>query len=181
MMGDGAVARQHGSIPALVRMTFLAVLLAAMVVLAPGVGRAQSGDPEFSCVPESVAAGGSVSCRVTGVAASRSVTLELRDEATVLASASGVADTQGRASVDLVVPASTATGSYTILLSGDTVEFPITVGPARPSGVSAGVGPSAGDVARAVPAAVVLALAVSLAGGSVPGLRRRGRGSVTAV
>lgn len=180
-MSHRAVAPRHRMPSALARVTFLAAALAAMMLaLLSGIALAQSGDPEFSCVPESVVAGGVVSCRVTGVAASRTVTLELRDGAAVLASANGVADTQGRASVDLTVPATTTSGAYTILLSGGSVEFPITVGPARPSGVSAGLGPSAGDVARAVPAAAVLALAVSLATGSLPGLRRRGRGTRTA-
>lgn len=151
-----------------------AIALAAVVAVLPVTAAAQSSDPELICAPETVTGGTTVSCRITGVAASRSVTLELRDGAAVLASADSVADPQGRATVDLVVPLTTP-GTLTVVLAGTALELPLTVAPARPSGVSAGFDPSATDVHRILPAAMVLTLAAALAGASAPGLRRRGR------
>lgn len=163
------------------RALALTIPLAVLLAVAPVAARAQTTDPELSCVPEAVSAGALVTCRVTGVAASRTVTVELRDDATVLADASGVADAQGRAAIDLVVPTTVRAGTLTIALVGTDLAFPVTVTAARPSGVSAGVGPSSGDVARVLPAATVLALAIVLAAANAPGLRRRSRrpGSTT--
>lgn len=151
----------------------LAGAAAAALLVGPAAAVAQSADPELSCVPDSVVAGATTSCTVSGVAASRAVDLELRSGPDVVATADGVAGTDGTATITVTVPASTTAGTLTVALAGTGVTLVIGVEPARPSGVSAGLGPSAGDVVRTVPAAALLAAAVLLAGGALPGMRRR--------
>ncbi len=160
-----------------VRKTFrrgIVAAAAAAAMVGPAAALAQTADPELSCVPDAVAPGAAVTCSVVGASPSRAVTLELRDGTTVLTSESGVAGTDGGATVRLVVPATAPSRPLTVALVGSDVTFGVTVGVVRPTGVSAGLGPSTSDVARTLPAATVLAAAGLLAAAALPGLRRRG-------
>lgn len=154
-----------------------AAAAAAVALLGASAALAQTADPELSCVPDAVVAGGTLTCTVTGVAPSRAVDLELRAGAAVLASADGVAATDGTATVTVTVPGDAAAGAATVALVGTSVSLPVTVSSARPTTVAAGLGPSAGDVARTLPAAAVLAVALALALVAAPGLRRRWSGA----
>ena len=159
--------------PDALRRGLATVAVSLAVAALPAAAVAQSSDPELSCVPDSVAAGTSTACTVAGVAASRAVDLELRSGTTVVATARGVAGTDGAVTIALDVPADAPTGALSVALVGTSVAVPVTVTPARPSGVSAGLGPSTGEVARTLPAAAVLAAALTLGLASLPGLRRR--------
>lgn len=156
--------------------TGLAATAALVGLLVPSAALAQTSDPELSCVPDAVVAGGTTTCDVAGVAASRAVVLELRDGTTVVTTANGVAGTDGTATIALTVPAASPTGALSVALGGTSVSVALSVEPARPSGVAAGLGPSTGDVARTLPAALLLAGALALAGVALPGLRRRATG-----
>jgi hypothetical protein len=156
-----------------VRATAALALAAALLLVAAPV-LAQTANPELSCSPETVTAGATVTCRVTGVAPSRAVRIELLDGTRLLAAADGVADTQGRATLDLAVPGPLPAGPLAISLVGSGIELPVSVGPTRPSGVSAGLGPSQAELARRFPALAVLAVGITLAVAGLPGLRRRG-------
>lgn len=149
---------------------------AAMALLAPVAG-AQTADPEVSCIPDTIAAGATTTCVVAGVAASRPVELELRSATTVVATADGVAATDGTASITLEVPTSAPTGTLRVALVGTSVAAVVEVTPARPSGVSAGLGPSTGDVDRALPAVMLIAGPLVLLGTAVASLRRRRGGA----
>ena len=153
----------------------LAGAAVAAALLAPTAVVAQTADPELSCVPDTVTAGATLTCTVAGVAASRAVDLEFRVAGAVTATADGVAATDGTATVVLTVPATTVGGDATVALVGTSVTLPVTVEPARPSTVSAGLGPSRGDVARTVPTAVTVTLGAALAAVAGWG-RRRGAG-----
>ena len=156
-----------------VRRGLAAAATSLAVAAVPAAAAAQAADPQVSCVPDTVVVGASTTCAVAGVAASRAVVLELRSGATVVASAEGVAGTDGSTTIELTVPTTAATGALSIALAGTSVAVPVTIEPVRPSGVSAGLGPSGGDVARVLPAAVVLAVALTLGLASLPGIRRR--------
>jgi len=75
----------------------------------------------------------------------------------------------------LTVPAVTAGGDATVALVGTSVTLPVTVQPARPSTVSAGLGPSRGDVPRTIPVAAAVTLGAALAA-AAGWERRRGAG-----
>lgn len=152
----------------------LAGATVAAALLAPTAAVAQTADPELSCVPDTVTAGATMTCTVAGVAASRAVDLELRVADAVVATADGVAATDGTATVVLTVPAATAGGDATVALVGTSVTLPVTVQPARPSTVSAGLGPSDGDVARTIPTAAAVTLGAALAVVAGSGRRRHG-------
>lgn len=159
------------------RHRFARATAAASVVatlLGQAVASAQSADPELSCVPDTVVAGGTVTCDVAGVAASAAVDLELRDGATVVATADGVASTAGAATIALSIPTSARIGTLAVALVGTAVTVDLTVDSPRPTTISAGVGPSRGDVERTLPASAVLAMGLLLGLAAVPGLRRRG-------
>jgi hypothetical protein len=151
----------------------LASSVALAALLVPTATLAQTTDPELSCVPDTVAADGTTTCAVAGVAASRAIVLELRSDGATIATANGVAGTDGAASIALAVPTTAPPGDLTVALRGTSLTVALTVEPARPSGVSAGLGPSSGDVTRTLPAAVLLAGAVALGAAALPGLRRR--------
>jgi len=163
------------SLTTTVRMPLSAALVIAVALLLalPLVpAAAQSGDPELSCRPESAPAGTTVVCEALGVPASMRSTVELRGDSGVLAEGSAIAGTDGRASIDLAIPASVRPGVYVVGLAGRTVTFDLRVTAARPSGVSAGLSPSTGDVPRQFPVALAAAVIAALAG-SVSAARRR--------
>lgn len=149
----------------------------AMALLAPVAAGAQTADPEVSCIPDTIAVGATTTCVIAGVAPSRPVELELRSGTTVVATADGVAATDGTASITLEVPTSAPTGSLRVALVGTSVAAVVEVTPARPSGVSAGLGPSTRDVDRALPTAMLIAGPLVLLGTAVASLRRRRGGA----
>jgi len=153
------------------RASLLVAIAAVLLAFGASPARAQSGDLEMSCAPESVAAGATTTCSVAGVAASTRVTIEVRSAATVVGQSSGISGTDGRAAIEVAIPAATSPGQVTLALRGTTLTFDISVTPDRPSGVSAGLFPSSGDVARTAPTALVVSMVLALA--LVLGLPRR--------
>jgi hypothetical protein len=150
---------------------FVAVMTIVLQSLMVSASSAQSGDLEMSCAPESVVAGATTTCDVAGVTASTRVTIEVRSAGTVVGQSSGIAGTNGRAAIEVAIPAATSPGQVTLALRGTTLTFDISVTPDRPSGVSAGLFPSSGDVARTAPTALVVSMVLALA--LVLGLPRR--------
>ncbi len=142
----------------------LLFVVMTMLLVASGVttAAAQAGDIEMSCAPESVSAGATTVCDVGGVAASTRVTIEVRSAETVVGQSSAIAGTDGRAAIEVAIPADTAPGRVTLALRGTTLTFDVTVTPGRPTGVSAGLSPSSGDIERGVPFAPVAGLMLAL-------------------
>jgi hypothetical protein len=142
----------------------LLFVVMTMLLVASGVttAAAQSGDIEMSCAPESVSAGATTVCDVGGVAASTRVTIEVRSAGTVVGQSSAIAGTDGRAAIEVAIPADTAPGRVTLALRGTTLTFDVTVTPGRPTGVSAGLSPSSGDIERGVPFAPIAGLMLAL-------------------
>jgi hypothetical protein len=142
----------------------LAVCLASAVSATFGPSAdAQSADPEMSCAPETVRAGGTTTCVVTGAPASTRVTIDVVRDGTVISQSSALAGTDGRATVATSVPSDATSGAATLTLRGTALTFPINVIPGAPTGVSAGLSPSVGEVERGVPAGVLLMAALLLA------------------
>jgi hypothetical protein len=148
-------------------VAFVSALIALMAIAVLALGMspasAQSGDVEMSCAPESVVAGATTTCNVAGVAASTRATIEVRSAGTVVGQSSAIAGTDGRAVIAVVIPATTSPGQVTLALSGTTLTFDVTVTPGRPTGVSAGLSPSSGDVVRGAPLTLVAGLVLMLA------------------
>lgn len=142
----------------------LAVCLASSMSATFGPSaHAQSADPEMSCAPETVRAGGTTTCVVTGSPASTRVTIDVVRDGTVIGQSSALAGTDGRASVVTSVPADATSGAATLTLRGTALTFPIDVIAGAPTGVSAGLSPSVGEVERSVPAGMLLMAALLLA------------------
>jgi len=161
-MGAVRVGRTN-HLSAWVAVLLIALMTMLLVASSATTASAQSGDIEMSCAPESVSAGAATVCNVAGVAASTRVTIEVRSAGTVVGQSSAIAGTDGRAAVEVAIPADTAPGRATLALRGTTLSFDVTVTPGRPTGVSAGLSPSSGDIERAVPAALISGLMLALA------------------
>ncbi len=142
---------------------FVAVMTIVLQSLMVSASSAQSGDLEMSCAPESVAAGATTTCNVAGVAASTRATIEVRSAGTVVGQSSAIAGTDGRAAIQVEIPAATSSGQVTLALRGTTLTFDVTVTPNRPTSVSAGLSPSSGDVERGVPIALMVSLGLAVA------------------
>jgi hypothetical protein len=140
-------------------LVILGATLAAAALALASPAAAQTSDPELSCSPESVPAGGTVVCTVTGLRASSRTVLELRSASATVAETAAVASTDGRAIIDLAIARSIEAGAYTAGIAGSTVTFGITVTPAMPSSVSAGLAPSSSDLVRG-PSPLLLATSV---------------------
>lgn len=146
----------------------LAVCLASAMSATFGPSaHAESDGPEMSCTPESVRAGGTTTCVVTGAPASTRVTIDVVQDGTVIGQSSALAGTDGRATVETSVPSDATSGVATLTLRDAALTFPINVIAGAPTGVSAGLSPSAGEVERSVPAGMLLMAALLLSIGQI--------------
>jgi hypothetical protein len=154
------------------RRSVLLLAVAAAALLLPSLpsAMAQSDDTVMSCAPEAVRAGETTTCSVAGVAPSSRTTVELRSGDSVVGRSSAISTTAGRASIEVAIPADAVPGELTLSLGGTALTFVVTVVAGLPTGVSAGVSPSVGDIERAAPLALLLALATTMA---AVALRRR--------
>jgi hypothetical protein len=146
------------------RPTAIAIALAAILALQASPltttsAQAQATDPEMSCAPETVRAGGTTTCTVAGATASTRVNIDVVRDGSVVGQSSAIAGTDGRATVVVTIPSGTASGPVTLTLRGSALTFNVTVIPGAPTGVSAGYSPSVGDVERILPSSI---LAVTL-------------------
>jgi hypothetical protein len=149
-------------LPLRVVLALLAAFVASMLAVAPGMAHAQSGDLEMSCAPDTVTAGGRTVCRVAGVPASTRTVIEVRDGDTVVAQSSAISRTDGRATIDVDIPADSRPGPVPLVLRGTTLTFTLTVSPGLPTGVSAGRSPSTADVERGFPLGPMLAVGLTM-------------------
>jgi len=161
-MGAAKVGSTNRSLAWLASL-LIALTATLLLALHATTATAQSGEGEMSCAPESVSAGATTTCNVSGVAASTRVTIEVRSAGAVVGQSSAIAGTDGSAVIEVAITAATAPGRATLALRGSTLTFDITVTPGRPTGVSAGLSPSTGDVARGVPIAFMISLFLVLA------------------
>jgi hypothetical protein len=153
-------------------------IAAGMVLLVAHGALAQTSDVEMSCTPETVRAGETTLCDVSGVAASTRATIEVRSGTSVVGQSSAIAGTDGRAAITVSIGADLRPGEVTLALRGTPLTFTVSVSAARPTGISAGLTPSSSsDVQRGVPLAVGLAWSLTLALALAPTLRAAGRRS----
>jgi hypothetical protein len=138
-----------------------AALAVALLCAMPTAAVAQNDDLDLSCAPESVVAGTSTTCTVAGVTPSSRTTIEVRSGQRVVGQSSAIADTGGRATVIVAIPADVAPGTVSLALRGTTLTFGVTVTPGVPTGVTAGLSPSNGDVERGFPLTVLIVIAVA--------------------
>jgi hypothetical protein len=136
--------------------------LAAALLLGGAMPAAAQTETEISCAPESVRAGATAACAVSGASPSTRVTLTLLDGGTAIAQASGLADTRGSVVIDVQVPPTSPVGTLTVALAGSTTGFPLTVLAALPDSVGAGDSPSTGMLPTRLPPAGILALGLIL-------------------
>jgi len=170
-MGPSTIGATSASPARRAAMLLIAAVAAMLLLPSVHAASAQSVDTEMSCAPETLRAGETMTCSVAGVAASSRTTVELRSGESIIGRSSAISTTAGRASIAVVIPAGTPPGELTLTLADTTLTFVVSVVASLPTGVSAGLAPSIGDVERGAPLAVLLLLGTTMATLTV---RRRG-------